>query len=287
MTYLTLRQWERGEPRRRAGVRVVASGRGWRSTRRRAPADRPAARVRRRRALRTCCATGAATTWSTPPPFPYFSLLAAAPRGAVGRYRLVVDWHEVWTREYWREYLGRVGGAVGNAVQALCVRVPQRAFCFSRLHARPAARGRPARPVTVLEGEYAGTLEPPDPRRPSRSWSSPAATSRRSACPRSCPRSRGRERRMPDAARRDPRRRPERAAVLAAIARAGLADASTRRASSTPPRWRRPCGARSAWCCPRGARATAGRRRGGGAGTPSVVVRGPGQRRRPSSSRTA
>ncbi|MFI5005610.1 MAG: glycosyltransferase, partial [Solirubrobacterales bacterium] len=57
-----------------------------------------------------------------------------------------------------------LGGAVGYAVQLLCARLPQRAFCFSRLHARrlraEGLRGEP----TVLEGEYAGSLEAPTAR---------------------------------------------------------------------------------------------------------------------------
>jgi len=65
--------------------------------------------------------------------FPYFSLLAAAATRRRGRYRLLVDWHEVWTREYWHEYLGRVGGRIGWRIQQACLRAPQRAFCFSRL----------------------------------------------------------------------------------------------------------------------------------------------------------
>jgi glycosyltransferase involved in cell wall biosynthesis len=96
--------------------------------------------------------------------FPYFSLLAAGLLRRVRGYDLVVDWHEVWSREYWREYLGRAGGAVGYAVQLLCARLPQRAFCFSRLHRdrlhREGLRGQ----ATVLEGEYAGDLTPPEPR---------------------------------------------------------------------------------------------------------------------------
>src|SRR4051812_33178204 len=69
--------------------------------------------------------------------FPYFSLLAAgAVRGRRGaHFALVVDWHEVWSRGYWREYLGRAAGAIGYLVQLACARIPQRAFCFSRLHA--------------------------------------------------------------------------------------------------------------------------------------------------------
>lgn len=88
--------------------------------------------------------------------FPYFSVLAAAAARPLGRYRLVVDWHEVWTRDYWREYLGRAGGAIGWAVQRLCARVPQRAFCFSRLHAERLLAEGLCGGVTVLAGEYNG-----------------------------------------------------------------------------------------------------------------------------------
>ena len=70
--------------------------------------------------------------------FPYFSLLARElRRGGAAGFRIVVDWHEVWTRDYWREYAGpRSAGEIGWRVQRACLRVPQRAFCFSRLHER-------------------------------------------------------------------------------------------------------------------------------------------------------
>jgi glycosyltransferase involved in cell wall biosynthesis len=93
--------------------------------------------------------------------FPYFSLLAAGAARPLGRFRVVVDWHEVWSRGYWREYMGRLG-AVGWAVQRACARVPQRAFCFSRLH-----HGRLAElglgDARVLTGEYAGSTARPEP----------------------------------------------------------------------------------------------------------------------------
>jgi glycosyltransferase involved in cell wall biosynthesis len=162
VTYLTLRQWERGTtPTLDGRVRVVAAGPKMalytESGRRRiAPPLVFGAGVlwhllregRRYDTVHTCS-------------FPYFSLLAAALVRPLGRYGLVVDWHEVWSREYWRGYLGRAGGAVGWAVQRLCVRLPHRAFCFSRLHAgrlrEEGLRGEP----TVLEGEYAGPLDRP------------------------------------------------------------------------------------------------------------------------------
>jgi glycosyltransferase involved in cell wall biosynthesis len=93
--------------------------------------------------------------------FPYFSLLAAAAVRPFRGFRIVVDWHELWTRDYWLEYLGGIAGHAGRAVQALCLRVPQRAFCFSQLHARRLREEGVNGELTVLEGEYAGSLEPP------------------------------------------------------------------------------------------------------------------------------
>jgi glycosyltransferase involved in cell wall biosynthesis len=92
--------------------------------------------------------------------FPYFSLLAAAVASPQSRYRLIVDWHEVWSRSYWLEYLGAIGGTIGWLVQVLCVRVPQRAFCFSRLHAERLRDEGLSGEVTILPGEWEGPLEP-------------------------------------------------------------------------------------------------------------------------------
>jgi glycosyltransferase involved in cell wall biosynthesis len=90
--------------------------------------------------------------------FPYFSLLAAACVRPLAGYRLVVDWHELWTRDYWREYLGPLGGRVGSRVQRLCLRVPQRAFCFSQLVERRLLAEGVRGEVTLLEGQFEGTV---------------------------------------------------------------------------------------------------------------------------------
>lgn len=68
--------------------------------------------------------------------FPYFSVLAVRVALA-GRRRtaVVVEWVEVWTAAYWRDYLGGVGGRVGQAVQRLCVRLTPVALAHSVLHA--------------------------------------------------------------------------------------------------------------------------------------------------------
>jgi glycosyltransferase involved in cell wall biosynthesis len=95
--------------------------------------------------------------------FPYLSLLAAGVTRPVHRYRLVVDWHEVWTRRYWLDYAGAIAGRVGWLVQRLGARVKHRAFAFSQLHARRLRELGFDGEVTVLAGEYAGELSPRDP----------------------------------------------------------------------------------------------------------------------------
>jgi glycosyltransferase involved in cell wall biosynthesis len=165
VTYLTLRQWERGaqvdiDPR----VRVLAVGprmslytQGGR--RRILPPLVFGLGVflhllrdgRRYEVVHTCS-------------FPYFSLLAAGLLRPLRGYKLVVDWFEVWSRSYWLDYLGGPRGRLGALVQRVCALIPQRAFCFSELHAarlrEEGLRGR----VTVLRGLYAGATEPPTPR---------------------------------------------------------------------------------------------------------------------------
>ncbi|MEA2425455.1 MAG: hypothetical protein QOH13_1865 [Thermoleophilaceae bacterium] len=95
--------------------------------------------------------------------FPYFSLLAAGLVRPFRRFRLLVDWHELWTLRYWREYLGRLGGTLGWLVQYACVKLPQRAFCFSQLHVERLRGEGVHGDVTVLPGEYAGSTARPQP----------------------------------------------------------------------------------------------------------------------------
>jgi glycosyltransferase involved in cell wall biosynthesis len=88
--------------------------------------------------------------------FPYFSLLAAALVRERRGFGLFVDWFELWTREYWRNYLGGAPGLVGAAVQRLCVRTQHRAFCFSRLHERRLREEGFRGEIVRLRGLYAG-----------------------------------------------------------------------------------------------------------------------------------
>jgi glycosyltransferase involved in cell wall biosynthesis len=169
VTFLTRRQWDRGTHVDVPGVRVVAL-----EPRMSLYTDDGRRRIDQALVFGAGCLAhlarhGARYDVVHTASFPYFSLLAAALLRPLRRYGLVVDWHEVWTLDYWREYLGNAGGRIGWLVQRACARVPQRAFCFSRLHAqRLRAEGLRGQ-VGVLEGEYAGSLEPRpaiDPPRP-------------------------------------------------------------------------------------------------------------------------
>jgi glycosyltransferase involved in cell wall biosynthesis len=171
VTYLTLRQWPRGErldldPR----IRVVCAGP------RMDLYTSPDSRTPGRRRILPPLVFGAGVLWHLlrhgrrydvvhTCAFPYFSLLAAALARPLGRYGLVVDWFEVWSRQYWRSYLGGLGGRVGELVQGACARVPQRAFCFSQLHAGRLRELGLRGPVTVLRGLYVDSQKAPCPPR--------------------------------------------------------------------------------------------------------------------------
>lgn len=156
VTYLTLRQWDRDDPPRIPGVTVHAVG----------PRMALYGSDGNRRILPPLV-FGLGVLWHLlrrgrrydvvhTASFPYFSLLAAGAMRPLHGFRLVVDWHELWTRAYWEEYLGRRAGTVGWLVQRLCLRVPQQAFCFARMTARRLRDGGLRGDVTVLTGEYAG-----------------------------------------------------------------------------------------------------------------------------------
>ena len=82
----------------------------------------------------------------------HVSLLAVLAARPFRRFRIVVDWFEVWTREYWLEYLGGLAGRLGWLAERLSARSRHEALCFSRLHAerleRLGHRGR----ITIVEG---------------------------------------------------------------------------------------------------------------------------------------
>jgi glycosyltransferase involved in cell wall biosynthesis len=158
VTYLTLSQWDPGSEPRLPGVAVAAVG----------PRMALYSEGRRRvlppivfglgvfaHLLRFGRRYDVVHTAS----FPYFSLLAAATIRPLHRYRLVVDWIEVWTREYWREYLGWVGGRFGWWVQRLCAGTKHRAFALAALHAKRLRELGFRGEITVLGGLFDGSRE--------------------------------------------------------------------------------------------------------------------------------
>lgn len=161
VSYLTLRQWDRGVDPGVPGVDVHAVG----------PRMRLYNGPGRRRVLPPLV-FGAGVLWHLirygrrydvvhTCSFPYFSLLAAALARRRSRYGLAVDWFEVWSRGYWREYIGRIGGDFGWLVQRLCARLPQHAFCFSRLYAARLREEGLLGEITLLAGVYDGPAVAP------------------------------------------------------------------------------------------------------------------------------
>ena len=164
VTYLTLRQWPKGSEPVVSGVDVVTVG------------PRMALYANGRRRVVPPVVFGAGVFLHLlrqgrrydvvhTSSFPYFSLLAAASLRRAFRYRLLVDWLEIWTRAYWREYLGRLG-VVGWRIQRLAVRTRHRAFCLSRLHADRLREEGFEGTVTILRGLYSGSSEDMAPRNP-------------------------------------------------------------------------------------------------------------------------
>jgi glycosyltransferase involved in cell wall biosynthesis len=160
VTYLTRRAWPAGENPSFDGVRVVAfsAGRGLYTEggRRRIGEALSFGLGVFRHLARNRSAYDAVHTCA----FPFFSVPAIGVALAGRAVPVGVDWFEVWTRCYWREYLGPVRGAIGYAVQRLCVWLTREAYVFSELHARrlreEGVRGEPI----PLSGLYDGATEP-------------------------------------------------------------------------------------------------------------------------------
>lgn len=167
VTYLTLRQWDRGTRAELPGVDVRVAG------------PRMALYSESRRRIAPPLVFGAGVLWHLlrhgrrydvvhTASFPFFSLLAAAFVRPLRRYGLVVDWFELWSHDYWRDYLGAAGGRIGWAVQKLCLRVPQRAFTLARSTAERLRAEGVQGDVEVLTGlqDVPATAAPPHVARP-------------------------------------------------------------------------------------------------------------------------
>jgi glycosyltransferase involved in cell wall biosynthesis len=83
--------------------------------------------------------------------FPHFALIGARlgllPHRGV---RLYGDWHEVWRRSSWQEYLGRRAGDVGYGIQRLAVHAAHSNVSFSHLHGDRLRHEGRSEPIVVL-----------------------------------------------------------------------------------------------------------------------------------------
>jgi glycosyltransferase involved in cell wall biosynthesis len=154
VTYLTLRQWEAVAAPAIPGVAVTPVG--------------PRLRLygaTGRRLIAPPLVFGAGVAWHLArngssydvvhtSAFPYFSVLAAAAARRWRRFGLVVDWLEVWPRQYWQEYLGPLKGDVGWRLQRACIRLEHRPLCLSKLTAERLAEEGIGAPATLISPVY-------------------------------------------------------------------------------------------------------------------------------------
>ena len=154
VTYLTTRQWCAGDEPDIAGVQVVSI----------APDDALYGRGRRR--LIPVLRFGLALWWRLlrrgrdydvvhAPALSSWSALAAGSLARPRRYRLVLDWWEVWTWAYWRTYLGTGAGAAAWLMQRQTAKLRHEPIAFSTLHARRLESLRRRRDVRTVLGVLA------------------------------------------------------------------------------------------------------------------------------------
>ena len=91
------------------------------------------------------------------------SLLAVLAARPACNFKVVVDWFEVWTRDYWLDYLGGVAGRAGWLAERATVRSRHLALCFSQLHARRLEALGHRGPVVQVEGLSRLPEEVPEP----------------------------------------------------------------------------------------------------------------------------
>ena len=93
----------------------------------------------------------------------HLSLLAVLAARLFRRFSLVVDWFEVWTHEYWLDYLGGAAGRLGWWGQLISARAKHDALCFSRRHARRLDELGYRGEITLLEGLLPPGVEATEP----------------------------------------------------------------------------------------------------------------------------
>ena len=162
VTYLTTRQWPISDAPCLPGVRVVAI------------ADDDALYARSRRRVKPLLRFGLALWWHLArhgrsydvvhtSGMSSWNALAAGSLAHVQRYRLVLDWWEVWTWAYWRSYLGAIAGTIGWLIQHRTTKLPHEPLAYSTLHATRLAKLKGWRDIPIAAGGLASaeTIDSP------------------------------------------------------------------------------------------------------------------------------
>jgi glycosyltransferase involved in cell wall biosynthesis len=164
VTYLTLRQWDPAVGPEVPGVDVVAVA-----------GDLPLySEGRRSIGAQLRFALGVARHLArhgsrydvVQTPALHLALLGVLAVRSARRFALVVDWFEVWRRDYWLEYLGPIAGRLGLYGQRMMARSRHAALCFSRLHAERLRELGYGGEITLVEGLRDLDPEEPQPARP-------------------------------------------------------------------------------------------------------------------------
>ena len=97
--------------------------------------------------------------------FPHVAVLAARVALLGSRTKLVINWVELWSREFWLEYAGAVMGRVGRLTERLCVAATPSAIANSPSVKRRLEQSGYRRRVDALPGLLSAASV--DPREPS------------------------------------------------------------------------------------------------------------------------
>lgn len=89
--------------------------------------------------------------------------IACVALSTLRRFKLVLDWWEIWTMRYWRSYLGRWKGLAGWLLQLAVALSPHQPVAHSALHARRLRRLRRRGTVPIERGLLATAEATPTP----------------------------------------------------------------------------------------------------------------------------
>ncbi|MBU1177598.1 glycosyltransferase family 4 protein [Patescibacteria group bacterium] len=95
---------------------------------------------------------------------PYFPLLAAKIVLFLKGKTMYATWHEVWGRQYWSQYLGKLGGSLAYLIEKIAVKTPSKIISVSELTTKRLVeqlKVKPSRIVTIPNGiNYQKIIQP-------------------------------------------------------------------------------------------------------------------------------